>query len=710
MKAIVRFLCLSLLLSACDTPLGLTARLDASRQVQLRASLQTTATGQVLVLPDPSTLPAGLRQAQEIRALLDNSNSIYTVTRNADGSLTIPLPAGRSPDSQGRLEVILTDEKQQSYFLRLETGALLRLGEPPILVSPAGPIFPGSPVSLQLNPADPSSNLKGLRFNWSYAFSPQGPWTALSGSSSRLNWEPGQAGNYYFRVETVDTHTQASSLYTSPVALLNVLDSRRIAQTEPTSGAIRLGQSIQLQAVLPEVAAGTRYLWFVSQSAQGPFQPLAEEGARIVWEPKVAGSYFIRIQTVPVSGEAATYTSSETLVQVSEADDVIQTEPASGSLIRGERVLLRAHPPGGVSQADGYRWFYSNSPQGPFSPISGDSATVYWSPEQTGEFYLRLRLFDSQTQQERTFTSSKALVSVRDSNESFLLTPQPANLIRGQSVQIKLQRPEEKRSISWFYAPSPQGPFTSIAGQGMTINWSPLQAGSYYLRAEASGNHLPKSVYTSATALVTVAEGSNAIQLEPQRAIGLGESLRLSANIPLEGEHLRYNWSFSLTPGGPWLPIQSLDADLQARSLDWYPAQSGNYYLKMDVTDPVQGTRQSFTSPTAIAFVTDTPVFFQTSPMPASIGSQGAVTLMARFNPPTPGFIYAWSYGLTATGPFTAIGGSIQPQITWKQPGIPGNYYIKMDAIDTISQRSLSFVSSNPLVFVTESQTSTQGF
>lgn len=702
-------LCLVLLLNACDTPIGLTARMEPSRQLQLRATLQPTTTGQVIVLSNPSVLPPGLRQASEIRALLDNSNTPYMVNRNADGSLTIPLPAGRSPDSQGYLEVILIDEKQQSYFLRLETGPLLRLNEPAIQVFPSHTVLPGSPVTLQLNLAE-FINLDHFRFHWSYAPSPQGPWTALSGSSTRVNWEPNQPGNYYFRVEITDTTNQASSFYTSPVALVNVLDSRRIAQTDPASGAIRLGQSIRLQAVLPETAAGTRYLWSVSPQAQGPFQPLAEEGKSIVWEPKTAGSYFIRIQTIFIDGKSATYTSSETLVHVSEADDVIQIEPVSGSLVRGERIQLSARLPEGGTEGKSYRWFYSNSSQGPFSPIGGDSPIVFWSPEQTGEFYIRLRVLDAKTQQERTFTSSKALVSVRDSDESFLLKPQPAHLIRGQSVQIQLQRLEKNRTISWFYAPSPQGPFTSIPGQGQSVIWFPPQAGSYYLRAEVSGNHLPKSVYTSATALVTVAEGNNTIQIEPQRAINLGESLRLKANIPLQGDQLRYHWSYGVTPEGPWWPIQSLDSDQQARSLTWYPPQSGSFYLKTDVSDPVYGIHQSFVSPTAIAFVTDTPPFFQTSPTPATIGTQGAVSFSARFNPPRSGFMYAWSYALAPTGPFTAIGGSIQPQIVWKQPGFPGNYYIKMDAIDTLSQRSISFISSYPLVFVTESQTSTQGF
>jgi hypothetical protein len=715
MKASARFFLPSLALgllsfSGCDTRLGLDTQFAASQQTEVRATILSTATGQVLSLPDPSVLPKGLQTATEIYALLDNSNTPYPVARNADGSLAIPLPAGRAPSSDGKIGIILTDENKSTYFLLINTGPLLRLGDPAIQVSPKQGILPGSRVELALNPAQTDTDLGSFRFNWSVAATAQGPFTPISGSTAKVSWDPPQAGNYYLRVETVDTRTQASTLYTSSVALVNVSDSRRIATSDPVSGSIRLGQLITLKAALPESAPAKRYLWSYSLSPVGPFQPISEEGAQISWEPKLAGSYYLRIQAYPSEGAASTYTSSEAMVLVSEADNAISTDPASGSLVRGEEVKLTAVPPTPVAGNASYRWFYSSSQQGPFSPISGETQTIAWSPEQTGEFYLRVRIFDPQTQEERTFTGSKVLVSVRDSNDSFELSPQPASLIRGQSVQIKLKQPNDKRSVAWFYAPSQQGPFTSIAAQGNQINWSPSQSGSYYLRAELSGDNRPKSIFTSATSLVTVAEGSNVIQLEPNRSISLGESLGLNANTPLKGENLLYTWSYGLSPVGPWLAAQGLNSNPQSKNIQWSPPQSGSFYLKVDVADPASATRMSFVSPTALAFVTDTPSFFQTSPTPATVSTQGAVTLSARFTPPSATFIYAWSYGLSPTGPFTAIGGSQQPQITWKQPGVAGNYYIKFDAIDTSSQRSLSFVSANPLVFVSESQTSLPRF
>ena len=49
--------------------------------------------------------------------------------------------------------------------------------------------------------------------------------------------------------------------------------------------------------------------------------------------------------------------------------------------------------------------------------------------------------------------------------QPFELNPQPATLIKGQSVKLRLKN-NEGRTIGWFYSATPQGPFASIPGQG----------------------------------------------------------------------------------------------------------------------------------------------------------------------------------------------------------------------------------------------------
>ena len=159
---------------------------------------------------------------------------------------------------------------------------------------------------------------------------------------------------------------------------------------------------------------------------------------------------------------------------------------------------------------------------------------------------------------------------------------------------------------------------------------------------------------------------------------------------------------------GPWEIAQSLDKDNSKNSLNWYPPREGTYFIKTDVYKPETREVISFVSPRTLVQVTNQPSLFRTSPSPANIGTQGAVEFTTNFFPPSgERFSYIWSRANSSFGPFTAIGGSLQLRFTWLQPGIPGNYFIKLDIISESTRKNVSFTSSNPIVFVGESQTQT---
>lgn len=694
------------LATACDAPLSLTSRPadSAAAVTTVRATLQTGASGQQLQVAEMTSLPAEVRNAREIRAVFDNSTTTYTVVRNADTSLTIPLPAGRSPNSSGIIEGLLTTDLPSTHLIHFDTGALLKFGNPAIRVSPSAQVVQGARLSLSANFTNPEA-ASAYDFNWFVGSSALGPWTPVSGRAATTTWEPARAGGYFVRLDTVDRRTLASTTYTSPVPLVLVQDSSAIAVTTPANGNVTLGERIELKANIPGAPAEARYLWAAAQSPQGPFAPIAETGATIRWEPTAAGSYYLRLQTVNGDNQTSTYTSSKALVFVAEAEDIIQTAPASGSLTRGQSIDLSTR----LEAREGLRlsWSYALSAQGPFTSIpNGEGDQVRWTPQQTGEFFLRVRAFDSASGEERTYTSSRAVVVVSDSDTTFSLSPSPAAVVRGESVRLRLnQELPNGRTIAWQYAASPQGPFQAIPGQGQDVNWSPSQAGSFYLRAEVSGGSLPTATYTSASALVTVSESGNVIQVLPGGATTLGYRLQLRANVPNANERMTYNWAYGLSPVGPWLSAQSLSESVTGPILDWTPTEAGSFYLKVDVSTPDSRDVLSFTTPAAAAFVNEGQPFFRTSPSPANITTNSAVSLSVNYTPAeSESVIYAWSAGPSPNGPFTAIGGSLVPQITWQRPGVQGNYHLKVDVISNRTQRALSFVSPTPLVFVGASQ------
>lgn len=697
------------LLSACTAPFGLQARTATPLDSALRATLVSTESGQRLQILQPENLPPSLQNAQDIRAILDNSNSVYPVTRNADGTLSVPLPAGRVPDSTGLIELLLSDNAGGSWLLRFNTGPLIQLKEPPFQIQPAGAASVGATWQLGLNPVESVDNSR-YSFNWFASTSAQGPWQSLSGLEASIRWTPAQPGNYFVRLDMRERSSGALSTVISPAPMVLAQATDEIVLTTPADGRVLAGDRISLRANLPHLPAETPLIWSYGSSPQGPWQPIAGNASpsqTLSWEPPAAGGYYLRLQ-VSSDTQLETYTSSRVLVTAVSADDVLQTLPASGSISRGEAVTLSASLPGLPAEAS-YSWSFAPSPQGPFTPINGSGARLEWLPEQSGSFYLRLRVQLSPTDV-RTYTSGEPLVSVSDSDSVFALSPQPANLSRGESVLLALREtPPLRRQISWAYASAPQGPWQSITGQGQNLRWTPPRAGSYYLRAELSGADMPNAILSSASALVNVSENNNAIQVTPSVGQRLGQPVRLRANLPGAEASARYQWFVGPSAQGPWQSAQSLDREPEGPELNWWPGQAGNYHVKVDLLQNQQVL--SFVSPQPLVFISAAETFFQVSPQPANISTLGAVEINAFFQPPAgESFSYAWSAAPAPTGPFLALGGSNQLRFNWTQPGQPGRYYLRLDARSNQSGRVISFLSAEPLVTVGEASQATPRF
>lgn len=703
---------LTLGLSACDIPSAQSVRTQASTTPILRAAILNTSAGQTLRILDTSALPEALRNSSKLQAILDNSKTLYTFERNADGSLSIVLPAGRRPDSEGQIELLLTNGTQ-SQLVRLDTSPLFKLDAQAISVTPARTVTLGTELELQAQLSQALAEGENA-FNWSVATASAGPFQPLSGNGPRVIWTPTQAGNYFVRLAIQNIQTGASSSYTTPAPLLFVGSTETIVRTTPASGKILTGDSLTLTADFPEATGQSNLLWSFSQSPVGPFQPIATSGSSIVWEPPVAGSYYIRVQVPQSDGSLNAYTTSQALVQATNPDNLVTIQPESGEIIRGESVQLSANL-ADLPEGTEYLWSYGNTPQGSFRAIATEGEQISWTPDETGEFYLRLRTLipqiGSSLKTEKTYTTADVEVSVRDSDGNFSLSPQPANLVQGQSVNLSLATAPDNSSINWSFSPSPQGPFQSISGTGGTngqnLKWSPPFAGNFYLRAEVNTPGSTNRTYSSATALVNVAQSSGIIT-SGRSLSNLGQAVQLQANLPESTGQEIFTWSVGPSPAGPWQIAQSLDKETGRSQLNWYPSQEGTYYVKADVYQPATNEVISFVSPRSLVQVTNRPSIMRTSPEPANIGIQGAVQINAFLTPPTgEQFSYIWSRANAPTGPFTAIGASLQPRFNWAQPGIPGNYYIKLDVISESTRKNVSFISSNPIVFVGESQSQT---
>lgn len=690
----------ALLLAACDSPSALQVTRSEARPLTLRANLQTASSSlapPTLTILDVDKLPAELLKAQLLEVVFDTSKTRITVTRNPDGTLTFPFRSSRAISGNGSLSVILIGDRSQSYPVQLETGPELALDFPALEFSPAATMTQGGRVTIKARFKQPEKAAE-YDFFWSYATSLTGPWQSISGNSERVTWDAVRVGNYFLRLEMRHRQNLSVSSYTTPTAQLRVLDSDRLALTEPASGAVLEGEKITLRANLPEYSEsqGLRYLWSYAPSPQGPFVPLSAEGVSITWDPPRAGSYYLRLQVL--SGQdTSTYISSQALVQVSPADSVITTQPASGSLVRGEAVTLSTTLPEAPER--NYTWFYGLSPQASFSPIPGSGRSLQWRPTLTGDFYLRLRISDAKTGQTRSYTSSKSLVSVRDSDALFTTVPAPASLRKGESVQLTLNDSAASTNTVWSYASAAQGPFLPIPATGRSVLWTPPSPGSFYLRAESPRADGSLATWVSANSLVTVSERSDVIFTEPTLAnLQLGQPVVLRSTLSIPSGS--YSWSYASSPVGPFIPVPSLESGSRS-AVTWYPTQSGSWYIRLEVTDPATRSTVSFTSEQPLVQVIEKAPFFSTEPADARLATTDDVLIKARFDAQGRAFNYGWAYSRSAAGPYTPLGGSTLPEYFWNDPVKPvGSYYLRFTATPPDSERSLTYFSRTPLLFV----------
>lgn len=697
-------------LSACNTSFGATAS-QSSAPLAVQATIENSAAGRSVSIPQ-AQLPGALQQAQEVTVALDNSNNVVTASRNADQSITFALGQGVKADSNGNIQVILIADGQRSFFMTLKTGSLLALDAGGIQVSPATQVLKGTQLTLTAPLQNPEEADK-YNFTWFAAPAATGPWTPIAASGLQAQWEVPQAGNYYVRLDMQAKSGSLSSSYITPTALVTVSESDAALSVLPASGDVLLGDVVEVTAH-PDAfgvtnAADVNYRWAYAQSPQGPFIPIEEEGQQIAWEPPGVGSFYLRTELRQAGALVASYVDSKALVKVANSNQFVQL--SASEITRGEQVTLQSalQTPADRPASDfDYTWFYAQSPQGPFSLIEGNTDKVVWYPEQTGQFYVRLKTRHNASGEERTYTSSKALLTATDNNAFLTRTPANGQVARGASIALQLQVPLD--NVKWSYAASAQGPFVVIPGTGQRLQWTPAQAGSFYVRAEGTNDAGRTVSFTSATAQVFVSERDNIILTEPSSAsLNLGASVQLRADLPEEAGS-QYFWSYGSSANGPWSPVSALDNRFSQKSVRWIPTSSGNFFVKVDVHNPQSQSTVSFVSPTPKVFVEERTPFFKTNPDPAFIGTKGAVTLSTSFAPQNQNVSYAWSYGPSTAGPFTAIGGSIQPEIVWREPGLVGSYYIKLDATLAGTSQVLSFVSPKPLVFVSSSTGSQPSF
>ncbi|MFN4149562.1 MAG: hypothetical protein ACK4IX_01350 [Candidatus Sericytochromatia bacterium] len=380
--------------------------------------------------------------------------------------------------------------------------------------------------------------------------------------------------------------------------------------------------------------------------------------------------------------------------------------PNTGTVIRGEKVYLKANAPEGSTDKFIFNWFYGTSSSGPFLPISGTFDSVDWTPPSVGNYYVKLDTLDKETGASSSYVSPVSVIFVTDAKNIIGLNPNSGTVLRGKQIALSANLPnidQTKFDFTWSYSSSAQAGFVPIFGNTQTVNWTTNSSGSFYIKVDVLNKETNQtSTYSTNEPIVFVTENENIIKTEPISGnISRGSSIKLDANVPISGDNNKFSWAYASSPQGPWLSVPG-----SSKSVDLTPSISGSYYVKIDVTNGDTNNVSTFISPKPIVFVTESSDIFAVTPAGGAIKRGNFVDLAANI-PGASGksYQYNWSYGTSLSVPFQPmnnLSGDIQRNIIKWRPPAEGSFFVKVDAVNLENKSVVSFTSTNPMVFVNE--------
>lgn len=435
------------------------------------------------------------------------------------------------------------------------------------------------------------------------------------------------AGNYEIVFVMDERLSQVVELNTgSPVQF-----GQPPVQTNPAGGSIALGLDIFLTANIATSTANVdnyQFTWSASTSAQGPWQPIPGQGKQVKWTPAAAGNYFIKIDAVdPASQQVYSTVTPAAVVFVTQPKDIIQTDPTSGAIQRGNAVTVKFNTPSGLTGANlSYAWSYGLTANGPWTTITGSGSQVTWLPTDVGNYFLKADVSNKDTGAVNTFVSPQAVVFVSESKP--IVTADHPNAKRGDRINLTLNVPNPGSGpFAWYYArtsgPSTSGGSPSLAGApgtwvpligtGSSISTVTTDAGTYNFRVDIPQPDGSVKSFTTTNPVLNVTEPTPILHTTPAFTSfnpGSSTSLTLEAT-GVDEVNYHYLWYVSTNPAAGWtsLPFDAGNDQtkksftITGNTTARYP--SGSYYARADAIANDGSVTYSFISSAPVFTVTN---------------------------------------------------------------------------------------------------------
>ncbi|MFN3431554.1 MAG: hypothetical protein ACK46X_16575, partial [Candidatus Sericytochromatia bacterium] len=310
---------------------------DRKSQIITLKTGSPVAFGQPAVItdPNPAFITRGLKV--KLKANTDASTDAYQFSWAAGPSAQGPW----SPISGTGKDVEWTPAAPGNYFVKIDaidkatrqsystvtSQALVFVNDPEGVVTTepsSGSVARGASVKLNFNrPAGLTG--ENLSYNWSAGPSPQGPWAAIQGEGTTVDYLPTSVGQSYVKVDVTNKATGEVNSFVSPKSVVLVTESRPIIT--PSATSVDRGAKVDLTLNIANPGPGP-FTWYYA-TAPGQWVLIPGNGPTNSLIVNPAGAYNFRVDISQATGGVKTFATTDAVLNVVEREPLIQTDPVN---------------------------------------------------------------------------------------------------------------------------------------------------------------------------------------------------------------------------------------------------------------------------------------------------------------------------------------------------------------------------------------------
>ena len=351
-----------------------------------------------------------------------------------------------------------------------------------------------------------------VSYQWQSSANAAGPFVDIADATGATYTTPALTSTTYYQV-VISASASGCDAVTSAVAEVEVIEDIVIT-ADPSDDSICEGGTSSLTVAVTGGSGDITYQWQSSANAAGPFTDIADAtGATYTTPALTSTTYYQVVISASASGcDAATSAVAE--VEVID-DIVIEAQPSDDEICQGGTSTISIAVSGG-SGSISYQWQTADDIAGPWTDISGATASSYTTPVLNNTTYYQVVIGASGSGCDDVTSSVSTITVVVD--PTIVAQPLSQTICEGSNATLTVEAVGGTPSLTyqWQTSSSAAGPFANIGGATDPTYITPILTEEQFYQVivsaagEACGSTTSEVVSVGVNPLVIVNPGDDA--------------------------------------------------------------------------------------------------------------------------------------------------------------------------------------------------------